>query len=385
MTNDNINVRNMDAQQLFNELSAINKRRVDLVVSSDAIKAEFGSLKVSGTDAVITAEGVTTRDGDFEPTLDFDLHLADRLGIPRTYMRRIRHDRPDLYDSNVNGWLHGCQTDGCYGHDALNKRFYLRALEPKVAGDPRTARALFSSAYRRIDNLDVLTASLSGINQSGATVTLKSADLSDRRMVAKFIAPEITAVAQELLKGYRDPRSYRSAGDDPIVSAGFRVVNSETGFGAATVTPEITVNVCGNGMALTHLAERSIHVGKRQEIGVVDLSDEALAAELELIKVNVKDTVAAILRPEWLSEQISNLTEKASKPVSDPGHVVERVGKELGFSEEVAEGVLADFIGGGQLTAGGVMNAITSYSQTVESTDLAHELETKAVAAMSLV
>jgi hypothetical protein len=39
---------------------------------------------------------------------------------------------------------------------------------------------------------------------------------------------------------------------------------------------------------------------------------------------------------------------------------------------------------GGQLTSGGVMNAVTSYSQTLSNPDAAHDLNTRAVEAMEL-
>jgi hypothetical protein len=57
----------------------------------------------------------------------------------------------------------------------------------------------------------------------------------------------------------------------------------------------------------------------------------------------------------------------------------------LRFTDEEAAGVLDHFIRGGQVTAGGVMQAVTSFSQTVPNADRAYELEALGMEALVLV
>jgi hypothetical protein len=89
--------------------------------------------------------------GTYIPTEVCDQGLADKLGIPATYLRRTRQDRPDLYDANVNGWL-----------DSDPRKFLIRCLRPSDGTSPGAARAFLSDGYKWIDNLDVLLAALDG-------------------------------------------------------------------------------------------------------------------------------------------------------------------------------------------------------------------------------
>lgn len=61
--------------------------------------------------------------------------------------------------------------------------------------------------------------------------------------------------------------------------------------------------------------------------------------------------------------------------VTKPVETLERVGKQLGFSKAEQDLILADFIAGGQSTAGGFMQAVTSVAQRVEDPDRAAEFE----------
>ena len=64
-------------------------------------------------------DGVTLTAGTYIPTEVCDQGIADKLGIPAAYLRRMREHKPDLYDANVNGWL-----------DGDDRRFLLRCLRP---------------------------------------------------------------------------------------------------------------------------------------------------------------------------------------------------------------------------------------------------------------
>jgi hypothetical protein len=76
--------------------------------------------------------------------------------------------------------------------------------------------------------------------------------------------------------------------------------------------------------------------------------------------------------------------EPGTEPIVHAGFV-EVVGKRLGFSDERRASVLAMFTRGGQMTAGGLMNAVTAAAQVVADADDAHGMEAKAIEVLDLV
>src|SRR5690606_19691307 len=82
-------------------------RKLDMVVPSTSIRFVQGQLVVQGAEPVVEADGVTDPNGVYRPTDVFDEGLANKLQVPLAYVRRMRNERPDLYDANANGWLHG--------------------------------------------------------------------------------------------------------------------------------------------------------------------------------------------------------------------------------------------------------------------------------------
>ena len=84
-------------------------RRIDLVTPAVNLRSRDGLLHISAAAPVLEADGVTDPNGVFVPTEVCDEGIADKLKIPTAYLGRLRGDRTDLYDANVNGWLHGKQ------------------------------------------------------------------------------------------------------------------------------------------------------------------------------------------------------------------------------------------------------------------------------------
>jgi len=100
--------------------------------------------------------------------------------------------------------------------------------------------------------------------------------------------------------------------------------------------------------------------------------------ELALITARARDAVATFLSPQYLHAKVSEIERKAGAPVGHPEEAVRHVAKAAKFSDEMADAILAHFICGGQLTAGGVMQAVTSVAQTLDDADTAHDLEGQA-------
>jgi hypothetical protein len=377
-------LRNASLGALVGELQEQQDRKQDLIVPARDLWSREGRVFVRGAgEPVLTADGVTPTHLELDPTAIYDEGVAAKTGLPRNFLRTLRETgRTDLVDANFNGLLHGNKTLEVPGDD---RRFMLRTFKGQD-GESGRARALLSDSFRTIDNWDVLMATLAGMRAAGLDAhTVRAADLTDRRMYVKIVAPEIQALAPELLKNYRSPFSGASGADNPTVFAGFVLSNSETGGGAFTITPRLEVQVCSNGMTITKDAVRRTHLGsKAEEDGVVQYSDATQRKNLELITLQTKDAVTTFLNADYMNAAIRKIEAKAGAPVSRPQEVVQAIVKREAFTKGDVDGLLDHFIKGGDMTAGGVFGAITSYAQTVADADRAYLMEADALSAAGL-
>lgn len=393
-------VRNATVETVVDLLEHQRARRVDMVVPAGSIASFGGRLHVTGVAPVIDDDGVTDPNGAYLPTDVCDEGLSAKLDIPRGYLRRMREKAIDMYDGNINGWMNHPDNAG--------KKWLLRAFR----GDDATAgvaRAFLSDSYElNMDNLDVLTVALEGLSEAGlGPDNITGCDLSDRRMHVRVSAPQVQALAPVLLAGYRSPfgdGTVRRAGDvdhwrevaareglgyapgtEPVVFAGFDISNSETGNGAYTLTPRLVVKICKNGLTITSDAIRAVHLGSRLDAGAFRWSADTQEKQLAVIRAKTRDAVARFLSPEYLAEQVALIEAKAGAPVADPVKAIEVVGKTLAYSDGQRASILDHFIRGGQMTAGGVLNAVTSVAQTIDDPDAAADLESSALRVLDLV
>lgn len=365
--------RNANLADLVELLREQKSRQLDVVAPASSLFSDGARLTIRGTEPVLTEDGVSTGDGTYTPTVVADEGIADKLGIPVVYLKRLRAERPDLYDHNVNGWLYGDPENG--GPDG--RKFLVRCFRGDDA-DSGIARAFLSDSYRPIDNFDVLMATLDGIREAGAEVNISSADLTDRRMVVRVEAPAVAALAPTLLRGYRSPFTGASGDDNPTVFAGFQISNSEVGGGAFSIVPRMVVEVCRNGMTIQKDAMRNVHLGGKLDAGVIRWSSATLQRNLDLVRAQTADAVRTFLDVDYMTKTITRLEARANESVTTPQEV-ETVTRAAGYPKATADAILAHFIQGGQTTRAGVVNAITSYAQTVTDGDAAYDLEANAV------
>jgi hypothetical protein len=428
--------RNADLGDVAELLKRQQARKHDFVVAAQQMRSVEGVVVVRGAEQELTAEGVTSVDGRYRPTAIFDEGLADKLSIPLAYLRKLRAERPDLYDANVNGWLRGRSgmvmnprrdAEGVYrwNDGTAAERGEQRFRREPVPPDPRKfllrtfkddetdegiGRAFLSNGYRMIDHLDAVAAALDAVRSSGTRAVVESVDLSERRLSVRVAMPEIRALAPVLLAGYRNPfadpaveralnagwdleraRSAAQAeglgfGEDaePVVFSGLEITNSETGNGALTVTPRLIVQVCRNGLKIVKDAMRAVHLGGKLEDGLVRWSDETQLRSVALVKSKMADVIATVVDVEYVKERIAGIEASAEAPVRRVEPTVKEIGKKLSYTDEEVDGVLEFFVRGGQLTAGGVLNAVSAYAQTVADPDRAQEIEGSALRAMEL-
>lgn len=388
-------LRNASLQDLAGTLKSQADSRYDVVVHSDNLRSQGGNIVVAdGTvEHELTAEGVTsiTSEVTLKPTQMFESGLAQRLAIPGAYLGKCRETGElDLFDHNVNTWL-----------SRSNKSWFVRAFKGEDGADG-IARAFLSDRFGCIDNFDVLLSALQGVRDAGVTAHVVGADLSERKMSVRVVVPEIAELAPVLLENYRSPFGQGYRGDvtsdraraeklaefglapngQPIIFAGFVIENSETGGSAFTITPRLTVLACFNGMQFTDDRLRKVHLGSQMDQGLIKWSDATNIKQMELVKSQATDAVQTFCNVDYIKAKIAQAEEKAGVAVTHPTEVIKNVCDTLKFTQDEADGILGHFIAGGQVTAGGVMQAVTSFSQTVLDPDRANEIEALGMQAM---
>lgn len=379
-------LRNATLADLGDLLQRQHDSKVDVVVRADQLRSQDGNLIVPGVGtAELTETGVTSAPGALRPTEVCDGTLAAKFDIPTKYLRRIRTEGlsvpgwadlpvgPALIDQTLNA------------HFAADSRTVLvRGFKDENLLDVGIARAVLSDSFRAIDHLDSLTAVLAGAQRSGKQVEVQKVDLSERAMRVHFVCPEVTALAPILLRGYRSP--FNDLGEDqPIVSAGFVASNSETGGGAFQIVPRFVFKICNNGLTMTKDAFRQVHLGGKLDEGIVRWSDSTLRTNVDLIAKQTADAVATFVDIDYMTKVLEGIEAKAGQPIDRPEEAIKIVAQKLRYSQDEREALMAHFIQGGQGTAGGMLNAVTSMAQTVADPDRAADIEAGAMEAFALV
>lgn len=375
---------------LAQELEEQQARKVDLVVPTRDLWSHNGLVVVRDHgETKLTADGVTSDHLYLTPSRVFDEGISSKLsqtGRPFSvkYLRGLRDTgRTDLVDANLNGLLHGSRDLEVPADD---RSFFLRTFSPSGESSTGYARALLSNSYRPIDNWDVLGALLTGLQKAGFTGhVVRQADLTDNRMYIRISVPEVSALAPTLLRNYVSPYSRDRGADNPVVEAGIVITNSETGGAAFTITPELVVQICTNGLTIKQDMIRKTHLGSKLDDGVLKVSDETRQKNLELVASQTRDAINTFLDPEYVERAVARIESQSEEPVGDVTKAVETIISRPAFTKDDMSGLLSAFFDGGDRTKGGLVNAITAYSQTVDDADRAYEMDSDAFSAAGFV
>jgi len=345
--------RRIGLDDTITRLRADQERKRDEVVAARDMYARGGRLMIRGAgEPVLGAQGI-----------------ADKLKIPQVYLRRIREaGRTDLFDRNVNAWL----------EETPNTKYLVRCWRGHHGG-PGIARALLSDTYKIINNYDLMLATLDGLRQVKGRFDITT-DISERRMYVRIRTRDITAAAPYLVRDYRSPLGTRAYGrDEPFVDAGAIILNSEVGASRYSISPH-----CSNGMTMVKDAKNLVHRGERMPAGIVTWSEDTRRAEMTLIAKKTRDTVRTFLDVDFMLAKLHDVARDAGIPITDPAATLEHVATKNAYTDAEAATILAHFISGADLTAGGVLHAITSTAQTLQHPDRAAHLEATTLDAMAL-
>ncbi len=279
--------------------------------------------------------------------------LGAYLGIPQKYYDKMLTENVGLLADNVNSWLRrGSETR------------LIRTLDGR-------ARAFLSDRYRRIDNLDIANITLPIIDEMEGAY-YESCQLTEDYLYIKVVNPRLTAEV--------------TPGD--IVQAGVVISNSETGLGAVSIQPLVYRLVCSNGMVVNEAKTRRTHIGR---VNTTDesfflYSQETLAADDKAFVLKIRDTVRAAVDEARFTRVLGKMRESKQLHLNTadlPG-VVKLASTSFGITEAESGGVLQRLIEDADYTVYGLANAVTRYSQDVESYDRASQLESIGYSVMTM-
>lgn len=269
--------------------------------------------------------------------------IAAHIDVPRKYYQRMLTKRPDLLARNVNTWMHAPTKP--------NKRM-VRTL----GGD---VRGFLSNRYNRIENEEIAEQVLPILlNTPGINVV--SAEITERRM---YIQATTTRITGEVKKG-------------DVVQAGVVISNSEVGHGAVSISPLIFRLVCLNGMISADGKLRANHVGGRIEETEALYADDTRQADDRAILLKVRDHVRGALDEALFGKRVQKMAELAGAEITGSIEaVVEVLSKKVGATEGEKDGILKALIKGGDLSAWGLINAVTYQAHGVADYDRGVEFE----------
>lgn len=266
--------------------------------------------------------------------------IGGRTGIPSKYYDKMLNEAPDLLVENINTWF-----------DKNPERRMIRTL----AG---STRAFLSDRYNRIENEEIAEVALPVLHQI-KDVKILSCEVTDRRLYIQAVAPRLQG---EVKKG-------------DVVQAGVVISNSEVGAGAVSVARLNYRLVCLNGMIMPDKF-RAYHVGRKIEDNAELWKDDTRKADDRAILLKVRDMVNAAVNAQEFAktlDRMRNLTE--GKIAGNPSAAIEVLCAKVGTSDFEEGGILRSLIEGGDLSAWGMLNAVTAQANTAKDYDRAVELE----------
>ncbi len=328
--------RGLALQDFASQLQAAIPLKRDIVAPT-----QKAAMRYSG-DAGLTMEVA----GEGEYTLRETAHgqVAEWAGIPAKYYRRMQDEAPALLAENVNTWF----------ESASARRMF------RTAG--AGMRAFLSDRYHRIENEEIARAALP-ILQETPGLQIRALEITERRM---YIFATTSHVQGEVKVG-------------DVVEAGVKVSNSEIGYGAAKVEPIVFRLICRNGATMQDSRLRAAHLGRRVDEGE-DLNaifhDDTRKADDSALLLKMRDVIRWAMSEAALKSSLDKLRQLTTNAIkADPVRAVEVLSAKIGANEGEKTDILSALIKGADLSAWGLVNAVTYQAHKTESFDRAVEFE----------
>ena len=328
-------------QELAAEILRQKEAKQDYLIDTSALRME-------SFDGDLFLRVLDSSAGDRIEPLDIGdnahMQIGTHLSIPAKYYSKMREEYPELLSHNVNRWFERAPAQ------RMVRTLYVRA------------RAFLSNRYRRLDHYELTEAVLPIIGDM-PNARIESCQITEDRLYIKVINPRLQ---MEVTPG-------------DIVQSGLIISNSEVGLGSVNIQPLIYRLVCSNGMVVNDAAAKRHHVGRvaATEDSFLLYSSETLEADDRAFMMKVQDTVRAVVEEAQFARVVDRMREATAVPMNttDIPELVRLASREFKITDEERPGILQHLIEGKDLTLYGLANAVTRYSQDVDSYDRATDLE----------
>ena len=228
-------------------------RKSDFIAATSALQVrtlenENGPNK---TQVVLEATGG-------EPTKILDANdvafdqLSVKAGLDVRTARRLQADYPDVLDHALNR-IHESEPRKAmlrtfdisqHTYDPLIRESFSDGSSLVAPASTGILRAVVSDKFKTFDNPDLLEAVLPPLMESPAQWEIVNADITDKRLYARFKSLAITG---------------HGANVGDLMAQGVVVKNSETGHGSVSVAQLVWTLICLNGMQTTN-QNRTAHL-----------------------------------------------------------------------------------------------------------------------------
>lgn len=275
--------------------------------------------------------------------------IGARTKIPAAYYDRMVTDAPQLLATNVNTWF---------------KRNPEKRMVRTLGGN---TRAFLSNRYQRVENEQIAEAALPVLYDLPG-VQVVSSEVTDRRLYIHFTVPSIIGEVK--------------VGD--VVQAGGIISNSEVGLGSISVSGLVWRLICLNGMKTADAFRRN-HVGRQVDEGELEWAEDTMIADDKAILLKVRDMVRAVVDETKFRANLDKMRGLTDARVTgDPAKAIEVLAQKVGANETEKGSILRALIQGGDLSAWGMLNAVTAQAHTAKSYDRAVEFESAGGALLEL-
>lgn len=330
---------------MYEEIKRQSTTKLDYMVNPLNVKMDSTSgkpmLRVLDTNGFDQVKPLEIQD-------TIHMQMSQYLDIPWRYYKRLLKQDPDLLVHNVNRCIRKGET----------APRLLRTLDG-------TARAFLSKRYKRIEHQDVFEIAMPVLEDIPG-LQFESCELTPDHMYLKAVNPRLTGEVR--------------VGD--VVQFGIVISNSETGRGSLSISPLVYRLICSNGMTVTDVAAgyfRRYHSGcviSSNEDFWIYPAEDSITDNEEFVK-DLQKTILSAMDEAKFSNVIDKM--KASTQVKlnteDLSNVVKQASASFKIKEAESEGVLRHLKQDGDFTLYGLANAVTRFSQDVESYERATELE----------
>lgn len=328
-------------EELAGEIMRQKNAKTDYIVNTSKL-----CMENYGTDLVLRVLDDDNSDR-IEPLDIADTahrQIGTRLGIPAKYYGKMLAEHPELLVTNVNTWFNNEPTERM-----------IRVLDGKV-------RAYLSNSYLRMDHYEIFASVLPVIGEI-PDVEFVSCQITDSRMYIKAVNPNLT---REIAPG-------------DTVKIGVVISNSEVGLGSVSVQPLIYRELGNIGIVVNGATTKRIHRGRvtSAEEYFMLASQEALTESDRTFLTELQETVRSATDEEQFSQIVALMQAAKNQPINGDAvaTVVHLTSRDFGITDSEQSGVLQHLSESNDLTLYGLANAVTRYSQDVDSYDRATDLE----------